>query len=877
MAKDQVRLHWLGDKAAKTVGVTWGVPWARGELQRDETFALSSASGGAATTVQSWATAYWPDGSVKWTAHAAAFGAEEAAAYSLERREGADVASATSASATAASLLVEESTDEIVVDTGALRCRIGRSGADLIRAIERAGVPVCSGATLVGLRETRRNEAGRATTVEEPLEGVIEGATLEQAGPVRAVVKLVGRHRAGARGRRWLPFTVRLYFFAGMTSIRAMHTFVYDGNPQQDYLKGIGLAFRVPLRGELYNRHLRFAGDTGWFAESPKGLETFRTRGRYQELYRRQTAGEPIAFEAAEDADFLRMLEDSPVWNGYKLTQLTPDSYSIQKRTKDGCSWIRAAVGRRARGLMYAGGEGGGLAIGKRHYWQKAPAALEVEALGGDEATATVWLWTPDAQAMDLRHYDTDTHVLSCYEGADELRSTPYGVANTSELTIWACGDTPDIDALDGFVDEKESPPLLVADPERYHSTNTLGAWSLPNRTVPAKARVEDALDGMVAFYMKEIEQRGWYGFWDYGDVMHSYDPVRHSWRYDIGGCAWQNTELAPNIWLWYMFLRSGREDIFRLAEAMTRHTSEVDAYHIGEYAGLGSRHNVLHWGCGCKEARIAMAGLHRYFYYLTADERIGDRMDAVKDADFALLGLDPMRAYFAKDEHPTHARSGPDWSAFCSNWLVQWERHEDTSYRDKMLVGIECLKRAPYRLLTGPVFGYDPKSGVLTHMGHENYGHHLMICMGGAQVWQEMADLLDDPEWTDMVAEYGAFYTLPNEEKVRRTDGAIKGKDWNIPMLATAMMAYAARRNGDRALAEEAWALLLKDMNHWTIPIPTKAEPVPRGEYVREIDEIPWISTNTVSQWSINVIVCLELIGDALPEEATAVGTIAP
>ena len=41
------------------------------------------------------------------------------------------------------------------------------------------------------------------------------------------------------------------------------------------------------------------------------------------------------------------------------------------------------------------------------------------------------------------------------------------------------------------------------------------------------------------------------------------------------------NTELASNMWLWYNFLRTGRADIWRMAEAMTRHTAEVDVYHI--------------------------------------------------------------------------------------------------------------------------------------------------------------------------------------------------------------------------------------------------------------------------------------------------------
>ncbi|MCZ9343796.1 Tat pathway signal sequence domain protein, partial [Streptomyces sp. TRM76130] len=84
--------------------------------------------------------------------------------------------------------------------------------------------------------------------------------------------------------------------------------------------------------------------------------------------------------------------------------------------------------------------------------------------------------------------------------------------------------------------------------------------------------------------YKDQVEQRRWYGFWDYGDIMHTYDTVRHQWRYDVGGYAWDNSELSPDLWLWYAYLRSGRADIFRFAEAMTRHTGEVDVYHLGEW-----------------------------------------------------------------------------------------------------------------------------------------------------------------------------------------------------------------------------------------------------------------------------------------------------
>jgi hypothetical protein len=58
----------------------------------------------------------------------------------------------------------------------------------------------------------------------------------------------------------------------------------------------------------------------------------------------------------------------------------------------------------------------------------------------------------------------------------------------------------------------------------------------------------------------------------------------------DVGGFAWDNTELGTDVWLWYNFLRTGAADAFHMAEAMTRHTTEVNVYHLGPWEGLGSR-----------------------------------------------------------------------------------------------------------------------------------------------------------------------------------------------------------------------------------------------------------------------------------------------
>nr|WP_246188028.1 hypothetical protein [Paenibacillus tengchongensis] len=858
-----IQLHWLHQPAG-AAGVTWGVPWPKGELERGKLceLVLRGAGGGPVQPLQSRPAAYWPDGSVKWSFHTAVCKEPDAGVYALVRTDGTPAVFTDT-------LSVLETEDAFVVDTGAIVCTVSKRGGNpLSRIVRRApGKPeqtVCSGSELVCLREQRETLSGGMTLREERFAGNTLQACLEQEGPLQAVIRLEGRHRSTGGTREWLPYTLRLYFHAGLESIRLVHTFHYDGNPHQDFIKGLGIRFRLPLAGPLYNRHIRLAGDNGWFRESPKTLHTRRTKGKYREMFEHQLEGRMLEFDSEEDAYFLELLRDSAVWNSFKLHQDSSEHYSVQKRTEEGCVYIKAAEGRRAEGFCYIGAEGGGLAAGVRNFWRKHPAALEAAGMAGEEASLAVWFWSPDAPAMDLRHYDTKTHVESSYEGAEELRATPYGIANTSELTLWCTDHTPDPAEFQRMLTAAGDPPLLVCEPEYYNRCRAFGLWSLPDRSTPAKAYLEERLDGILEFYLAEIEQRKWYGLWDYGDFMHSYDPVRHVWNYDLGGCAWQNAELVPNMWLWVSFLRSGRADVFRMAEAMTRHTGEVDAYHFGEYAGLGSRHNVVHWGCGCKEARIAMAGLHRYYYYLTGDERTGDLMDGVKDADYSTVTLDPMRAYFPKDEFPTHVRVGPDWAAFSSNWMTRWERYEDTAYRDKIITGIDCIKQANLRLISGPTYGYDPKTGILTGMGDDNWGRHLAICMGGPQVWFELAMLLEDPEWEDMLAEFGVFYNLPQEEKDALSGGVITGKlRFEHPVLSVGIAAFGAWYRADRATADRCWSILL-DNPFGCVNLQQEQR---RVTYMEDVYEIDWMNTNEASQWSLNTVIALELIPEALPE----------
>ena len=63
-----MKLHVM--KRQERVGyTTWGCMWEKGRCGRDTAYSLTS--GGRRVPVQSRVTAWWPDGSVKWTAHTA--------------------------------------------------------------------------------------------------------------------------------------------------------------------------------------------------------------------------------------------------------------------------------------------------------------------------------------------------------------------------------------------------------------------------------------------------------------------------------------------------------------------------------------------------------------------------------------------------------------------------------------------------------------------------------------------------------------------------------------------------------------------------------------------------------------------------------------
>ena len=867
-----VPLHWIGDTPEQDKAVSFGVPFDEGDVFPATPLQLK-VNEYQDIPVDTWPLAYWPDGSVKWSGVAGVIpaGTER---LTLEK---ASKKVKTTNKQPKASISITETPENIQVETGVLSVYIPRHGEFLIDSLLYKGTKVGEKARLVCSTQSGPVLENTSRVSFFHYAGEIKSVSIERAGSVRTLVKLEGVHRNRNKGistdnsnsednslnnREWLPFVVRLYFYAGSEQIKMVHSFVYDGDQKMDFIRSLGIRFDVPMRESLYNRHIAFScADGGVWSEPVQPLVGRRmlTMPQIQDdlsLQQQQMEGKRIPPYEAFDEKNRELLNDWASWNDYRLSQLTADAFSIRKRTNGDAPWIGTFSGTRSDGYAFAGDITGGLGLCLHDFWQSYPSSIEISDARTPVATLTAWLWSPDAEPMDLRHYDNVAHGLNAsYEDVQEGMSTPYGIARTTTLTLVPQGGYTGKKTFADDARQFSATSILMPTPEYLYNRRAFGIWSLPDRSTSFRTRVEERLDAYIHFYQKAIEQNKWYGFWNYGDVMHAYDPVRHTWRYDVGGFAWDNTELASNMSLWYNFLRTGRADIWRMAEAMTRHTGEVDVYHIGPNAGLGSRHNVSHWGCGAKEARISQAAWNRFYYYLTTDERSGDLMTEVKDADHKLYELDPMRLAQPRSEYPCTAparlRIGPDWLAYAGNWMTEWERTGNTAYRDKIIAGMKSISALPNRLFTGPkALGFDPETGIITTECDPKLEstNHLMTIMGGFEIANEMMRMIDIPEWKDAWLDHAARY---------------KKKAWELShsrFRISRLMAYAAYHLRDRQMAEEAWTDLFTRLEHTPAPsfrITTILPP----EVPAPLDECTSISTNDAALWSLDAIYMQEVI----------------
>ncbi|NCT84157.1 MAG: Tat pathway signal sequence domain protein [Comamonadaceae bacterium] len=864
-------LRWLdGQAPARFEGCTLGVPWPRGQLRLPA--GQAPAFRLAKQPVQSWPLAYWPDGSLKWTAHAVA-GGLPAGELKLEQGQPAP-----------GGVTVRQTATRIVVSAGDLTWTVPTRGEALIAEATRAGRVTLKNLKLVALRQDGADPELDGQVARQAFTSKVNTVTVEQQGPVRAVLKLDGTH--SGNGRDWLPFSVRLYFYAGSESVRIVHSFVWDGDPAKDFIAGLGVTAQVPMTNASHDRHVRFSGEgVGVWGEAVRPVTGLR-RDPGQAYKDAQVAGQALPPLSGMDKRVSDRLALIPEWNDFSLSQANADGFTLTKRTQAGQAWIAANGGSRCKGLVYAGGAAGGVALGLKDFWQRAPVRLDVRGAAGELAEVTAWLYSPSAPAMDMRSYRSpagmDTHEKQIeglnitYEDYEPGWDSSVGVARTSELQLWVLGATPTHQAFSDMARQVAQPARLVLSPQRLHAAGVFGDWDPASTGSPARQLIEERLTLQLDQYLREVEQHRWYGFWNYGDVMHAYDVDRHMWRYDIGGYAWDNSELSTDMWLWYSFLRTGRADVFRLAEAMTRHTGEVDVYHLGRFKGFGTRHGVQHWSDSSKQPRISNAAYRRFYFYLTADERCGDLIRELLESDADIAKVDISRK-LARNAAPPEASGlpgvgfGTTWGSWIAAWLTEWERTGDRRWRDKLVMGMQSIGELKRRWFAGGA-PYDARTGRFAGPGDGVSISHLNGVFGVIEMSSELLTLLDVPAYRRAWLEYCRYYNAPRAEIA-----ALLGRDpggRGLGDTGSRMTAYAAFQERDRALALRAWREFFASR---ALRGGGATRQIGGVDAIRPLVEQPAISTNDSAQWGLAAIQNLALIGDTLDEAARAAGLTRP
>ncbi|KAF8855055.1 hypothetical protein BDZ45DRAFT_805365 [Acephala macrosclerotiorum] len=862
-------LRWLEGMPNCNFGSTFGISWRQGQHQPSKTLFKCYGKDDIEVPIQSWATAYWPDGTIKWTGHAISpIGTPnedyEVRATTIVNGDHSVDERAHNGKIAEISVSEDPTQDAITVQTGKITVCFSTRGNTPVHSISSVNEKfrARNGRLVLFSQSAPSGEPTDISPKQEMFEGRIEKAIVEQSGPIRAVIALKGRHHGTNEGghKPWLPFTLRFYLYADSACIRMMHTFIYDGDMETDFIRGIGVRFDVPLQADsFYDRHIRISGvDGGVLSEAVQSITGLR-RDTGLNVRQAQISGKPTPPTSDWDTTVSSRLHWVPSWNDWILTQLSPDGFTVRKRTKAGCSWMNIPGGNRSD-----------------DFWERYPTGLDIGDASSDEGIITMWLYSPSAPAMDLRQYhdglgqDTYDQQLDAlnitYEDWEPGLGTPYGIARTNELHIFSFDETPDQKTFSELSQFIRKPPILLPDSKTVYRTKALGDTWCPQSLMtpsPVAKIIEDHLAFLFDFHKSQISQRRWYGFWDHGDIMHAYDEDRHNWRYDIGGYAWDNSELSPDLWLWLYFLQSGRANVFRMAESLTRHTGEVDVYHLGPHKGLGTRHGVQHWSDSCKQARISNALYRKYFFYLSGgDERVGELLQECLATEQAILTLDPYRKVrkdketYRPDATAILISLGTDWSALAAAWLIEFERRGPRweEAKKRLLAGTRGIGS----LTNG--FDLDNKGVVQIS--------HLSAMFGLVEVCAEIIDKFPPeaiPGFENAWLEYCAYFNGTNTEQISRF-GVGFGK-LQLRQGHSRLTAYAAKRLGDQVLAKRAWEqFYLKgghgpedgygpDTNWEGIAVSTENAIVP-------VTEATWVSTNISALYGIAAIQNLALIG---------------
>jgi hypothetical protein len=608
-----------GDRVTVTVEnaepgapVKFGIPFPEGELHSPDHVRVLNASGeeiaSQKTTVTTWEPA---DESIKWLW--VFFFADESEEYHVEYGE--NVRQSVFADHTIEFKNNQRDNGFVEINTGPLFLRINKSGSGFIDRVQYN--PDMNGfgdehtiATGIDQRGTfldLLDDAGMDTS-----RAVIHQHFIEKgSGPMHAIVRVEGEYEYNQDDHENAPFVTYLHAYAGKPYVRVLHTITYTGIPDQsEPLEGRQHP-DIATQTELLLSEEERAGDEGLTVPKDRianmgfGLEyhldgdqTFHSAmidGRWWETGQSEIVSYPTAGH-----EKISLLQTGP-----DPTRIPPVEFSDPDERMDG--FVARIDGgevlheaEKSEGWISLSDETRGISIGIRNMLEEYPNELTVDA-GTNQIHA--YTWSPNEEPMSFERASTDPD-------AGMVGNFAQGITKTSELVLnFHEGDAPP-EEIRKTAHHILNPPVAHAGAEWYSNSGVYGQFAGTDHDFQD---LERSMQYKLQWMLFNQNWEPWYGMFDYGDVKNYF--------FDYSWVQWANNEPAMDFQWWLNFMRSGDPDYFRMAQAMSRHTMDVDNTHwprprwyrgdtnrsldwfeneqqddISPYVGIGRRHASQQW-----------------------------------------------------------------------------------------------------------------------------------------------------------------------------------------------------------------------------------------------------------------------------------------
>jgi hypothetical protein len=600
--------------------ITVGLPFPKGIVFDPSLLSLWDAAG-QQLPLQTCALAQWFDGSPKRILLDFQASVEANARISYRLRY-------TLKQCQSSTLVVRESGEQIIVDTGRASFFLGRQSCKPFDRVVVQGNDVIdsSGSSFV-LTDGDGQEYFPH----------IHEISIETAGPLRTTVRVDGELRSASRVGL-ARFVVRLSFYAGSGFVQMRITLhnpraarhiggLWDlGDEGSIYFKDF--SFHLPLRTESSPR-------ISWTADHRPPTTDHRPATAdplhptpHLEIYQDSSGGEN--WRSANHVN--RFGQVMHTFRGYRVTT---DGSLLEE-------------GLRATPILTIRGEHGGVTATIEQFWQNFPKAMEAH---GNE--------------LVLRLFPRQYNDVFELQGGEQKTHTIY-------LQFSAPGEPgPDL----GWVHDRLVPR---ATPGWYAASKACG-YLTPRRAEPNSdfhELIDTAVDGPRSFFARReiIDEYGWRHF---GDLYADHEAVNH--RGDTPLIAHYNNQYDAIYGFIAQYLRTGDRRWLELGSDLARHTIDIDIYHTQEdrpayngglfwhtdhYLNAGTathrsyskaaltKRDARFYGGGPSNEHNYTTGLLQY-YYLTGDETAREAVLSL--ADWVINMDDGMQRPFGTiDRRPT-------------------------------------------------------------------------------------------------------------------------------------------------------------------------------------------------------------------------------